>query len=154
MLYLVQHGKAYPESADPERRLTPEGVEETRRVGRLLRRAGVRVVEIVHSGKARARQTAEILAEYLSPSAVREAEGLSPNDDPGTWAAHLQTARDPLMIVGHLPHLARLATLLLTGKAEPPIVSFKYSGVLGLDRVEGEGGGWRIAFFITPDFAD
>ncbi|WP_256359212.1 hypothetical protein [Vulcanisaeta sp. JCM 14467] len=33
-LYLVQHGKAFDEKVDPERRLTPEGVSETERVAK------------------------------------------------------------------------------------------------------------------------
>jgi len=77
MIFLVQHGKAYTEAEDPERRLTPKGIAETEKVARHLAAAGVRPAEIIHSGKTRARQTAEILARHLG-APVREGEGLGP----------------------------------------------------------------------------
>ncbi len=77
-LYLVQHGKAFDEKVDPERKLTPEGVSETERIAKYLSGVGITVTEIIHSGKARAKQTAEILAGYLGVSNVREVDGLNP----------------------------------------------------------------------------
>ena len=149
LVLLVQHGKAYPEEVDPERRLTPEGVEETRRVAAALAAAGVAVDEVVHSGRTRARQTAEIMAEYLRPRlGVREADGLGPNDDPSIWASRLGSIDHSIMLVGHLPHLARLASLLLTGDAGKQVVKFRYSGVVALVRDEQ---GWGVAWYVTPD---
>ncbi|WP_054857975.1 phosphohistidine phosphatase SixA [Vulcanisaeta sp. JCM 16159] len=147
-LYLVQHGKAFDEKVDPERRLTPEGVSETERIARYLNGIGITVAEIVHSGKARARQTAEILAKYLGVSNVREADGLNPNDDPRIWFERLSGLDHDLMIVGHLPHLSRLVSLLVTGSPDVKVVEFRYSGVLRLNRVESN---WVINLFITPD---
>ena len=147
-LYLVQHGKAFDEKVDPERRLTPEGVSETERVAKYLSALGISVVEIVHSGKARARQTAEILARYLGVSNVREVDGLNPNDDPRIWFERISGLDHDLMIVGHLPHLSRLVSLLIVGNPDVKVVEFRYSGVLKLSRVDG---GWVINWFITPD---
>ena len=146
---MVQHGKAFTEDVDPERRLTPEGVEETRRVAAALAAAGVRVDEIVHSGKARARQTAEIFAEYLKPSrGVKEVDGLAPNDDPAIWASRLAKISHDIMLVGHLPHLARLASLLLVGDPGKPIIRFRYSAAVALIRDEQ---GWGVAWVLTPE---
>ena len=147
-LYLVQHGKAFDEKVDPERKLTPEGVSETERVARYLSGLGISVAEIVHSGKARARQTAEILARYLGVGNVREVDGLNPNDDPRIWFGRVSGLDHDLMIVGHLPHLSRLVSLLIVGNPDVKVVEFRYSGVLKLSRVEG---GWVINWFITPD---
>ena len=147
-LYLVQHGKAFDEKVDPERRLTPEGVYETERVAKYLGGLGVSVMEIVHSGKARARQTAEILARHLGVTNVREVDGLNPNDDPRIWFERISGLDHDLMIVGHLPHLSRLVSLLIVGNPDVKIVEFRYSGVLKLSRIEG---GWVINWFITPD---
>jgi phosphohistidine phosphatase len=146
MIFLVQHGKAYTEAEDPERRLTPEGIAETEKVARHLAAAGVRPAEIIHSGKTRARQTAEILARHLGVP-VREGEGLGPNDDPTPWARRLSEA-DNLMVVGHLPHLSLLAALLLTGDPPKEVVKFRYSGVLALTKEQGR---WSVAWYITPD---
>jgi phosphohistidine phosphatase len=147
VILLAQHGKAYSEAEDPERRLTPEGAAETERVARFLARAGIRVREIVHSGRARARQTAEIFARHLRCSA-REETGLGPSDDPGIWASRLSTL-DDVMLVGHLPHLSRLASLLLLGDPSREIIKFRYSGVVAL--VRGAEGRWALAWYATPD---
>jgi phosphohistidine phosphatase len=49
---------------------------------------GVRVELILHSGKLRALETAEILARELGPGIeVRQADGLAPKDDPPEAAA-------------------------------------------------------------------
>ncbi|GAB6948325.1 phosphohistidine phosphatase SixA [Vulcanisaeta sp. JCM 16161] len=147
-LYLVQHGKAFDEKVDPERRLTPEGVAETERIAKYLNSIGIIVAEIIHSGKARARQTAEIFAKYLGVDNVREVDGLNPNDDPRIWFERLLRLDHDLMIVGHLPHLSRLVSLLIIGNPDIKIVEFRYSGVLRLSKAEGN---WVINWFITPD---
>ncbi|CCC81013.1 phosphohistidine phosphatase SixA [Thermoproteus tenax] len=144
LVCLVQHGKSYPEAVDPERSLTPEGAEEARRVAAALARAGVRIAAIYHSGKKRARQTAEIFAEALRPAKVEEAQGLSPNDDPAPWAQRINAMAEDAMIVGHLPHLARLAALLLGAD----VVEFRYSAALCL-----AGPPWRIKWYLTPELA-
>jgi phosphohistidine phosphatase len=146
MIFLVQHGKAYTEAEDPERRLTPEGIAETEKVARHLAAVGVRPAEIIHSGKTRARQTAEILARHLG-APVREGEGLGPNDNPTPWALRLSET-DNIMVVGHLPHLSRLAALLLTGDPAKEVIKFRYSGVLALVKEQGR---WATAWYITPD---
>lgn len=147
-LYLVQHGKAFDEKVDPERKLTPEGVSETERIAKYLSGVGITVTEIIHSGKARAKQTAEILAGYLGVSNVREVDGLNPNDDPRIWFERILRLDHDLMIVGHLPHLSRLTSLLITGNPDIKVVEFRYSGVLRLSKAESN---WVINWFITPD---
>ncbi len=148
-LYLAQHGKSFSEAENPERRLTPEGVAETERVAGLLAAVGVKVAEVLHSGKARARQTAEIFSRRLG-APVREVDGLAPNDDPRIWASRAEALAADVMLVGHLPHLSRLASLLLVGDPQREVVKFRYSGVARLERGEA---GWRLAWYVTPDIA-
>jgi phosphohistidine phosphatase len=77
------------------------------------------VAEIRHSGLVRARETAEILGRVLTPArGIRATTGLAPADDPDVAAAELGLVAAPLMLVGHLPHLARLTTALVGGKLE------------------------------------
>ena len=79
-LYLIQHGEAKPEAEDPERSLTVHGEEETKRVS--LRASNLNIVpsRIFHSGKLRAKQTAELVAKGLriSPGSVEAVQGLNP----------------------------------------------------------------------------
>ena len=80
--YLVRHGEAEREEVDPERHLTHRGADVAQRIaGEAVTDLGVRPAGIFHSGKARARQTAEIWGGLVGTD-VAEADGLAPNDDP------------------------------------------------------------------------
>ena len=148
--YLVQHGEAKPEQEDPARPLTDRGRGEVERVAQAARRSGVGVAEILHSGKLRAQQTAELLAAALSPvGGVRAVAGLAPLDDPAAARELLDQAAAPRMIVGHLPHLSRLTSLLLVGDPTREIVSFRMGAIVCLTREEE---GWRLKWILTPDF--
>lgn len=150
-VYLVQHGEAKPEAEDPARPLTDRGREEVRRVAERTAALGIQVAEIRHSEKLRARQTAEIFAAALCPSrGMREMEGLAPADDPGKARAAIESAREPLMLVGHLPHLSRLASLLLVGDFGREIIRFRNGAIVCLVQVEGR---WLLQWTITPELA-
>jgi phosphohistidine phosphatase len=89
---------------------------------RALRASGARVAEIRHSGLTRARETAELLGRVLEPPrGVHAATGLAPEDAPDVARAELELAAEPLMVVGHLPHLARLAAALIGAVLAQPI---------------------------------
>jgi phosphohistidine phosphatase len=108
------------------------------------------VNQILHSGKTRARQTSEILADRLIPrGGVEAAENLAPLDDPVLWASRLQGETENLMLVGHLPHLTRLASLLICGDAEKKAVDFKNGGIVCLGR-DGEDL-FSVMWIVTPD---
>lgn len=146
-LYLVQHGQATTEDEDPDRPLTDHGVDDVTRVARhAVAQLGVRAPRVLHSGKTRARQTAELWADELD-AAVEPTDALAPNDDPATWVGRLETEPDDLVLVGHLPHLARLAGLLLTGVSDHPVVGFRPGGLVGLDRTDT---GWVVALALPP----
>ncbi len=147
-VYLIQHGKSLPKEIDPNRRLSEEGIKETHQIAEFLKRNKIRVSKIVHSGKRRAMMTAEILRRYLSVENIFEETGLAPLDDPKPWADKLNKIDEDIIIVGHLPHLSILTSLLLNIDTE--VVEFRYSGVLCLEK--GDDGKWRIKFYVRPDF--
>ena len=74
-IYLVQHGEAVAKEVDPERPLTESGRSDVRRMASFLGAAGVRVSRIMHSGKVRAKETAELLAAAVAP-------GMAPQQAP------------------------------------------------------------------------
>jgi len=152
-LYLVQHGEAKPKEEDPERSLSDRGEAGVQKVASYLAaHTDVTVSRILHSGKTRAKQTAEILAELLKPQrGTEEASGLAPLDDPSIWAEKLRAETGDLMLVGHLPHLSRLASLLICGNAEIKVINFKNGGIVCLTR--GEEGAWAIGWIIVPEIA-
>ena len=148
-LFLVQHGEAKSEAEDPERPLTDNGAAEVERVAAWAASCGVAPARIRHSGKRRAEQTAAILADHLAPPEGSVAvSGLKPKDDVGPLAASLEDESASVMLVGHLPHLTRLAALLLTGNAEATVLDFRNAGVVCLRR---EAGKWSVAWALTPE---
>lgn len=151
-IYLVQHGEAKAKEDDADRPLTEKGRKEAALVAVRLARAGVKVEAIWHSGKLRARQTAAIFADPLKPAVEpQEKRGLAPLDDPENMAGQLAEQTAAVMLVGHLPQLSRLASLLLVGDAEREIVRFRNAGVVCLSN---EDDAWRLSWCLTPELAE
>lgn len=146
-LYLVQHAEAKPESEDPQRGLSERGMKDIKKVASFVGKLNLQVDEILQSGKLRARQTAGVLAEALKVKVI-ETDGLAPLDNPEIWADRLKNTNKSIMLVGHLPHLSYLASILLCGSKEKNIVSFRMGGVVCLKK---ENGNWSINWMITPE---
>ena len=148
-VYLVQHGEAKDEKEDPQRRLTDKGSREVRKVADFLRALSLAVQAIWHSGKARAQQTAELLAEAIGAQGrIAGREGLGPKDPVVPTKEALDRTDDDVMIVGHLPFLGRLAGLLVTGSEENDVVGFQFGCVVCLERRPDRK--WAVAWMITP----
>ena len=103
---------------------------------------------IWHSGKLRARQTAEAFWRHCNPlSTFSAAHGLQPADPP-TWIANALAAeaRD-VMLVGHFPHLPSLLAFLLAGGREASAVDFPMNGIVALEETDGM---WRERWRERP----
>ncbi len=149
-LYLVQHGEAKKEEDDPQRGLTDKGSRDVARTASYAQARGLKVNIIHHSGKTRALQTAQILADYLKPGkGPSPTDALAPMDDPAVWAGRVAGMNEDLMLVGHLPHMARLAGLLLCGDKEKTPVDFKMGGIVCLKR--SDDGRWALEWMLVPD---
>jgi phosphohistidine phosphatase len=149
-IYLVQHGRPVAKDIDPERPLSPEGRRDVERISAFLKRANVEVDAVLHSGKKRARETAEILCSALSPGAEpMEMAGLSPLDDVKACREFIENQSRDMIITGHLPHLGRLAALMITGDEQRTVALFQQGGVLCLTR-SGDDGGWAVAWMLVP----
>jgi phosphohistidine phosphatase len=153
-LYLVQHGEAVAVSVDAEKTLSPKGLRDARALAGACARHRIEAVEVVHSGKARARQTAELLAEALGLP-VRPAAGLDPLDPVQPFATEC-LSRHSTIVVGHLPFLERLAALLLAGREDPPVLAFQRGGMACLERrgapeAGNPFGAWCLLWTSFPD---
>ena len=149
---LVQHGKSLPREQDPDRGLSREGIHDVERIAEVARGYGVNPVSISHSGKKRAKQTAEIFASALSPEGgLHEKKGLKPLDDVKIFAESLK-GQDNIMIVGHLPFMGRLTSFLITGDVERPVFRFQNGGIVCLDE-DPEVRGWVIKWTLMPEVA-
>lgn len=146
--YLVRHGEAQSEAENPQRPLSEQGREGVERVARAVAKKGLGVNQIFHSDKVRARETAEIFAHHLSPkSGMYEIKGLAPLDDPLIARAELETAQSSLMLVGHLPHLGLLASLLVKGKPDVKTIDFAAAAIVCISK---QNGGWKISWGLDP----
>jgi phosphohistidine phosphatase len=149
-LYLVQHAEAKSAQEDPGRDLTAKGRIDIENVSHYMKRLNVQVQQIFHSGKSRSQSTAHVLAQHLHPAAgVSEAPGLAPLDDPVIWADRIAQLDEDILLVGHLPHLARLAAILLSGDKERSVVNFQMAGVVRLRRMVGAQ--WAIDWMVVPE---
>lgn len=149
-LYLVQHGQALAKEVDPDRPLSDQGWRDIERLSGFLADRDVRVSRIWHSGKTRARQTAELLAAAVAPGLTAEArDGLAPNDPTENFAGTLATWRDNAMIVGHLPFMARLVSRLAVDNDDGTAVAYLPGSLVCLER--RAGGDWAIAWMLRPE---
>jgi len=149
-LYLIQHAEAQSEAEDPARDLTQKGRLDIENVAHLLKRLKVQVRQIFHSGKTRAQSTAGVLARHLQPPAgASEAPGLAPLDNPEIWAGRIAKMDEDILLVGHLPHLARLAALLISGDQERSVINFQMAGAVRLRRVKA--GQWAVDWLVVPE---
>lgn len=146
--YLVQHAEALSSETNPLRPLSDKGREDARRMGEyLLRHADLHLSDVLHSGRERAGQTAELMAESFGVP-HKPAADLKPSDDPSVWAQQLSMRTSDVMLVGHLPHLQRLAGLLLCNDEEVTVIRFHNGGVVALER--DAVGDWHIDWALTP----
>jgi len=147
-LYLIQHGQAKSKDVDPDRSLTDVGQQETRLMAEMAAKLDLDIVEIRHSGKTRAEQTANIFAGALALiGAVVAASGLGPTDAVQPVGDALTKAGQSVMLVGHLPFMDRLAGYLVNGDPEDSAVAFRNSGIVCLAYQDGE---WQVRWRLTP----
>ena len=148
--YLVQHGKANSADEDPNRGLSDEGRDEVTRIAEFLAALRISVSLIQHSGKARAEETVHLLADAIRTTAgPTNTDELNPDSDPLIAANFLKVYDDDILIVGHLPHLERLAAVLLTGQMDCCPVRFRNGGVVCLEK--GSHGSWSLLWAVIPD---
>jgi phosphohistidine phosphatase len=150
MIYLLQHGEALAQEADPNRPLTDTGAEQVDDVGMFLARATVSVSTIFHSGKLRAEQSADILAEHLTPERPPEPmDDIGATDPTDNIASELDQWSEGVMLVSHMPFVGRLAGRLVVGDEHRPPVAFVPGTVVALERAGDDA--WVVGWMIRPE---
>jgi phosphohistidine phosphatase len=163
-LFLVRHAKAElgVGRGDYERKLTERGRDDAKRVAAALAARSALAELLIHSGAARAKQTAEIFAsEWGRDVKLKEEVGLYD----ASLATLLARARalghehKQVGLVGHNPGLGELATALTGSGAEPEVrrLAAKYptGAVVVLDFSikrweEVELNSATLALYLTP----
>jgi phosphohistidine phosphatase len=146
LVLLVHHGDAVGPEIDPMRPLSPAGRAGVARLSADVAARGVRPDAIWHSGKLRARQTAEPLWRATNPLAEFGAtRGLQPDDPPARMRDRLSGDVRTIVLVGHMPHLARLLHALRGRPAGAP-PDFPLHGCVAL---EPEGENWKEVWRVS-----
>ena len=139
-LYIMRHAIAVERgtpgySKDCDRPLTPKGERKLQKVTAGLMALGVTVDVIISSPYARARQTAEIVAERFQKRRRLELwDELAPKGKPEELIrrllGHLPYSKS-ILLIGHEPYLGRLISMLVTGQPNLPF-KLKKAGVCRL----------------------
>ena len=133
MIYLVHHADAVPPEVDPQRPLSPAGLAHVDRLAALVAARGVKPAAVWHSGKLRARQTAEAMWRACNPLAEFAAiRGLQPTDPPDEIQARLAGETREVMLVGHMPSLPGILHRLRCGRDNEAPAAFPLHGVVAL----------------------
>ena len=130
------------------RPLSDRGRVETDMLAQKAAERGAKPDVIWHSGKLRARQTAEAYWKRCNPLASFSAtRGLQPTD-PTNWIADsiAGEAKD-ILLAGHFPHLPRLLGRLITGNPDAEPVEFPLNGIVALENVDGT---WMERWRLKP----
>ena len=147
-LYLAQHAQTLPKDKDPTRPLSQQGREDAvRTAGFLSLFERPKPARIVHSSKLRSQQTAEMFAEAWGCQPLEASQDLAPNSPAEIWSQRLIEIHEDLMLVGHLPHLDQLASLLLCQDKQRQVIQFHHASVCCLQRKESQ---WQLCWHIHP----
>jgi phosphohistidine phosphatase len=149
-IYLIRHAHAIDGKDDAARPLSKKGRAQIRTLARFLRRnAGLETHEFWHSPLVRSVDTARLLAKGLQVRATFTlVSGLLHDDDPAVLAKKLGQQRQSVALVGHEPHLSALASLLVGGRAKPPLFLLKKCAVLALEK---DGRRWTVRWQVSPE---
>ena len=156
-IYVVRHGIAIDREdpkcpPDPERYLTEEGVEKTKRVAAGVAALSARADVLLSSPYVRAMQTAEIFATALDypKQKIRQTDLLLPGAEPTLLFRELAKDKhhSTLFIFGHAPQLDDVIATALGSKHH--MTSLKKAGValLELKRVSPPNG--QLVWLATP----
>jgi phosphohistidine phosphatase len=158
-LYILRHGLAmdradWTQRDDSDRPLTAEGRKKTRRIAKAMLKLGLEFDWIFSSPYARARETAEIVAEILKPEKQIELRDELIAERSGKELAKLLSSRPKsaqrVLIVGHEPDLSRFISVLLTGKPDSRVV-MKKGGLCKLQISQIRWGACAILeWLLTP----
>ena len=148
-LYLAQHGEAVAPEQDADRPLSERGRADIENLSRFLH-GRLQVSRVLHSGKTRARQTAEILRNAVPSETVLQAvDGINPRDDTGIFLQRLLQENSDTLVVGHLPFMADLVSRLLGAEQGGGLLRYTPGSLVALEP--DDGGHWQIQWMVRPD---
>jgi phosphohistidine phosphatase len=153
-IYLMQHGHALPKEQDPDEGLSPQGEARIHASGKALKKMGIELDVILSSPKKRSRQTAAIVAEEVRFPHERITEmdkvkAMTPPEE--TLKALTEYAgKKRILIAGHLPSVAEVASFLLT-EGSKATMEFERGGCCRIDVEELPTHSGHLIWYLTPE---
>jgi phosphohistidine phosphatase len=149
-VFLVHHADAVAGNVDHTRPLSALGVTQAEYVAKRLAERGAKPAAIWHSGKLRARQTAEACWRAVNPFAEFTAvRGLQPDDDPDTIATALAAEERDVLVTSHMPLLPALLHRMTTARRDRLSTAFPINGAVALER-HRERDVWVETWRVSP----
>lgn len=148
-LYCVRHAEAVSAIEDPERPLTLQGTEDVRAIAQHFLTQSLRVSQVIHSQRLRAKQTAEILVQALNPQTVTESKtGLDETDSIDELVDQIEHWQDDTMLVGHMPFMSRLVSALVVDEPYHHLINFVPGTVVCLEKQAQQ---WLVSWVLVPE---
>ena len=153
-IYLMQHGPALPKEQDPDEGLSPAGEARIHASGKALKKMGVSFDVILSSPKKRSRQTAAIVAKEVGfpPEKIMETEKVKAMTPPEETIKALTEypGNKRILIAGHLPSVAEVASFLLT-KGSKATIEFEMGGCCKIDVEDLPTHSGHLRWYLTPE---
>ena len=141
----MRHGQADSPQVDPQQGLSDEGRVGIEQLAQRLAGQGVQFGQVFHSEKARARQTAEIMAAILAHKVTPQMRsGLKPNDDPHLLLPEIERWQQDTLITSHLPFVP---TLLAELTGQPQGMGLMPGTIICLVKVKEA---WQLEWIESP----
>jgi len=151
-IYLVQHGISLSKEVSPDPGLSEKGRQEVQLIADVAASYHICPARIMHSGKQRARETAEIFHNTLKvENDISQADGIKPMDDVIAFAQGIDETSS-LMIVSHLPFLERLTAYMTSGNTETTVYKFQNGGIVCLEQLPAPYE-WVIKWALMPNIS-
>lgn len=149
-LYLVRHGEYILNDPDKTGELSPKGIADVTKIAEFIQPLQLNAATILHSGKPRAKQTAEILAQkgFATAEPPKMQAGLNPEDAVAEIISEIIHWGDDVVLVGHLPFMGRFLSKLIVNDETKEIVTFQAGTIV---CVEGDPVSiWSIRWMLSP----
>ncbi len=156
LLYLVRHGIAIDRDdpdcpADPERFLTPKGIEKTRKAADGFSNMGAKPSAALSSPYIRAMQTAEIFCEAIgfSTSKIKKTDALKSEASPKLILEELSKLKEEEVICfGHAPHMDEVISYVT--HASKSLTELKKAGAACLEIHSFAPADGTLVWLVTP----
>jgi phosphohistidine phosphatase len=153
-IYLMQHGPNLSKDEDPEESLSPKGKAQVSKAAQAIKRMGLSFDVIIASPKERSKQTAALVASAVGypEENILESElvkAMTPAEDTIEYLKQ-HADKESVLIAGHLPSLAEVASTLLTSGSKATI-QFERGGIGRIDVDSLPTNEGKLRWYLVPD---